>query len=124
MRTGLLVLVHVLVLSASDVALAQNTSATGVSFLGWMAWTWQTALFFACIASALIAMTAWEIARPGGDPREPGILGIDTTRGDRLFISLLSAAYIHLAWLALFDGPLWWASIIALVWAAAVAKWA
>lgn len=106
-----------------DVAVAQNTSPTGVSFLGWMAWTWQTALFFVCIATALVTLTVWEIARPGGDPREPGILGIDTTRGDRLFISLLSAAYIHLAWLALFTGPLWWASIIALVWAAAVAKW-
>lgn len=106
-----------------DAAFAQNTSPTGLSFLGWMAWTWQTALFFVCIAVALVTMTVWEIARPGGDPREPGILGIHTTRGDRLFISLLSAAYIHLAWLALFTGPLWWASIIALVWAAAVAKW-
>lgn len=106
-----------------DAAFVQNTSPTGLSFLGWMAWTWQTALFFVCIAVALVTMTVWEIARPGGDPREPGILGIHTTRGDRLFISLLSAAYIHLAWLALFTGPLWWASIIALVWAAAVAKW-
>ncbi|MFX4223297.1 MAG: DUF2160 domain-containing protein [Thalassobaculum sp.] len=117
------VLLAAVVTLAPDVAFAQNTDPTGVSFLGWMAWTWQTAVFFVCIAVALVAMTVWEIARPGGDPREPGILGIDTTRGDRLFISLLSAAYIHLAWLALFTGPLWWASIIALVWAAAVAKW-
>ncbi len=102
---------------------AQNTDPTGVSFLGWMAWTWQTALFFTCIAVALLTMTVWEIAKPGGAPREPGLLRIDTTRGDRLFISLLSAAYIHLAWLAFFSGPLWWASIIAVIWAAAVAKW-
>lgn len=121
MRWGLLAAMVVLV--ASDAAFAQNTDATGVSFLGWMAWTWQTALFFICVAGALLAMTVWEVARPGGDPREPGIFGIDTTRGDRLFISLLSAAYIHLAWLALFSGPLWWASIIAVIWAAAIAKW-
>lgn len=113
----------ILVTAVPSIAVAQNTDPTGVSFLGWMAWTWQTALFFACIAAALLTMTVWEIARPGGDPREPGVLGINTTRGDRLFISLLSAAYIHLAWLALFSGPLWWASIIALIWAAAVAKW-
>lgn len=104
--------------------LAQNNPAGEVAFLSWMAWTWQTGLFFACIATTLVVMTVWEIAKPGGDPREPGILGIDTTRGDRLFISLLSAAYIHLAWLALFTGPLWWASIIAILWAGAVAKWA
>jgi predicted small integral membrane protein len=108
----------------SSPALAQNSGAEGVAFLSWMAWTWQTALFFAVIAAMLVVMTVWEIVKPGGDPREPGILGIDTTRGDRLFIALLSAAYIHLAWLALFSGPLWWASVIAIVWAAAVAKWA
>ena len=109
-------------LLAPATAHAQNDVADQ-GFLYWMAWTWQTALFFAIIATILVLMTLWEILKPGGDPREPGILGIDTTRGDRLFISLLSAAYIHLAWLALFTGPLWWASIISLVWAGAVAKW-
>ena len=67
-----------------------------------MAWTWQTAAFFIFIACCLIAMTVWEKKKPGGSPRK-GILGLDTTRGDRLFLSLLSAAYIHrLAW---FDRP-------------------
>jgi len=80
--------------------------------LSWMAWTWQTATFFAAIAASLLAMTAWELARPGGAPRR-GVLGLHTTRGDRLFISLLAAAYIHLGWLAFATGPLWWASIIA-----------
>ena len=80
--------------------------------LSWMAWTWQTAVFFSAIAASLVAMTLWEFARPGGHPRI-GILGLLTTRGDRLFISLLSAAYIHLLWLALATGPLWIASIIA-----------
>ena len=44
-------------------------------------------------------MSVWEWLSPGGAPRR-GILAIDTTRGDRLFISLLLAAYIHLIWLA------------------------
>lgn len=84
--------------------------------LSWMAWTWQTAVFFAAIAASLVAMTAWELARPGGAPRR-GVLGLNTTRGDRLFISLLAGAYIHLGWLALGAGPLWWASIIAVLFA-------
>nr|WP_226582173.1 DUF2160 family membrane protein [Acuticoccus sediminis] len=79
-----------------------------------MAWTWQTAVFFASIAAVLLLMTGWELVRPGGHPRD-GALGLRTTRGDRLFISLLAAAYIHLGWLAVATGPLWIASIIAVV---------
>lgn len=82
--------------------------------LSWMAWTWQTAVFFAAIAASLVAMTLWEFARPGGHPRI-GVLGLFTTRGDRLFVSLLAGAYIHLFWLAFATGPLWIASIIAVV---------
>ena len=52
-----------------------------------MAWTWQTATFFLVIAGLLVGMTVWEFASPGGAPRH-GALGLDTTRGDRLFISL------------------------------------
>lgn len=73
---------------------------------GWMAWTWQTAAFFAFIGLALVAMGIWEWRRPGGAPRR-GVLRLVTTRGDRLFISLLAAAYLHLAWMALTGAPLW-----------------
>jgi len=90
--------------------------------LSWMAWTWQTATFFAVIALLLISMSVWELKRPGGDPRH-GVLGLDTTRGDRLFISLLGSAYIHLAWLALTSGPLWGATIISVLYALAVFRW-
>ena len=58
----------------------------------WMAWTTPVAVFFACIVAMLIGMTVWEIAR--GKPSSGASLGpIATTRGDRLFIGLLSAAY-------------------------------
>ena len=90
--------------------------------LSWMAWTWQTGTFFGVIALMLIGMTLWEIRRPGGDPRH-GVLGLDTTRGDRLFISLLGSAYIHLGWLALTGAPLWWATIVSVVYALAVFRW-
>ena len=79
-----------------------------------MAWTWQTAVFFAVIALLLAGMGVWEKLSPGGAPRR-GILGIHTTRGDRLFISLLLAAYIHLIWLAASALPLWGASLLALI---------
>ncbi len=78
--------------------------------LGWMAWTWQTAVFFGFIATMLVVMTIWEWRAPGGNPRR-GVLGIDTTRGDRLFVSLLSAAFLHLLWLAGIDAPLWGATL-------------
>jgi predicted small integral membrane protein len=87
--------------------------------LGWMAWTWQTALFFGVIVLLLVLMTVWENRRPGGGERR-GVLGLVTTRGDRLFISLLAAGYVHLLWLAFFGAPLWGASALALVLAALV----
>ena len=71
----------------------------GTSLIAWMAWTWQTAAFFGFILLCLIGMSVWELKSPGGAPRH-GILGLDTTRGDRLFISLVLAAVIHLLWIA------------------------
>jgi predicted small integral membrane protein len=82
--------------------------------LGWMAWTWQTAVFFIVIGLLLVAMAVWEWRSPGGGPRR-GVLGLTTTRGDRLFISLLSAGYVNLLWLAFFGAPLWGAAALSLV---------
>jgi predicted small integral membrane protein len=90
--------------------------------LTWMAWTWPTAAFFGFIALCLIGMTIWEFAVPGGAPRR-GILGLETTRGDRLFISLLGIAYIFLAWLAVVGTPLWGALAISVVYAFCVFRW-
>ena len=87
--------------------------------LTWMAWTWQTAAFFVAIFLMLCSMTVWEVVSPGGNPRH-GILGLDTTRGDRLFISLLGSAFIHLAWLGLIGPNLWWALALSMVYAVGV----
>ncbi len=84
--------------------------------LSWMAWTWQTATFFLVILALLILMIIWEKKSPGGGPRK-GILTLNTTRGDRLFISLLSAAFIHLAWLYFAGTPLIGAAIVSIVFA-------
>jgi predicted small integral membrane protein len=88
----------------------------------WMAWTWPTALFFVTIGLLIASMGVWEYFSPGGGPRN-GVLGIETTRGDRLFISLLGAAFIHLAWLGIVGPDLWWALAISLVYAIVVFRW-
>ena len=86
--------------------------------LAWMAWTWQTGIFFAVIAALLLAMTLLAVVRP--ETERIGILRIATTRGDRLFISLLGSAFIHLAWLGLAGPDLWPALGLSLFYAAAV----
>lgn len=86
---------------------------------GWMAWTLPTALFFLVIAGLLALMAVREIASPGGGPRV-GILRFETTRGDRLFISLLGSAFIQLAWLGLDGSSLWWALGLCVIYAIGV----
>ncbi|ORE93809.1 DUF2160 domain-containing protein [Aurantimonas sp. 22II-16-19i] len=76
--------------------------------LSWMAWTWPTAIFFIVIFSLIALMGVWEYAVPGGSPRV-GILRFETTRGDRLFVSLLGSAFICLGWLSATDLSLWYA---------------
>lgn len=72
----------------------------------WMAWTTPTALFFLAIGGLIAGMLVWELLAPGGGPRR-GVLGVNTTRGDRLFMSLLVSAFLAMAWLALVPLPLW-----------------
>ncbi|MCB8748309.1 DUF2160 domain-containing protein [Rhodoferax sp. U2-2l] len=86
----------------------------------WMAWTTPVAVFFACIALMLAGMTVWEIKSP--TILRKGFLPMETTRGDRLFIGLLSAAYVNLAfvgvsgrlaeWLSLESEPSIWISFV------------
>jgi predicted small integral membrane protein len=102
--------------------------------IAWMAWTLPTAIFFALLACTLATMTWLAVAYP--EAERVGILRIPTTRGDRLFISLIMTAVIHLLWIA-FAGTdslltlpigeegtelssLWLATVISLVSAVAI----
>lgn len=87
----------------------------------WMAWTWPTALFFACIGLSLLVMTVLELKRPTRLAK--GFLPMPTTRGDRFFISLLGAAFIHLLWMGLFVGALWGASLVSVILAVLLMRW-
>lgn len=102
--------------------------------IAWMAWTLPTAIFFVLLASTLGVMTWLAAAYP--EAERVGILRIPTTRGDRLFISLISAAVIHLVWIGvvgtnpIFTLPfgeegvevssLWLATVISLLTAVAI----
>lgn len=90
--------------------------------LGWMAWTWPTAAVIFFVFATIAAMGFWEWRSPGGGPRH-GILGLDTTRGDRLFITLLGSAFIFLGWLGLMGTPLWGGLAIAILWGVFVFRW-
>ncbi len=87
----------------------------------WMAWTWPTAIFFMVIAGLLITFSVLAIKFPE-TPRK-GVLRIETTRGDRLFITLLGSAFINLAWLGLVGAHQPYALVVCLAYAAAVFRW-
>jgi predicted small integral membrane protein len=67
--------------------------------IAWMAWTLPTAIFFMMLALTLATMTWLAVAYP--EAERVGALRIPTTRGDRLFISLILTAVIHLLWIGL-----------------------
>jgi predicted small integral membrane protein len=87
----------------------------------WMAWTLPVAVFFTCIVLMLVGMTVWELKSP--TTLRKGWLPIATTRGDRLFIGLLAAAWVNLAfvaasermvtWFGLAEEPSVWISFVA-----------
>jgi predicted small integral membrane protein len=78
--------------------------------LEWMAWTLPTAVFFGCIVLMLAGMTVWELRSP--TLLRKGWLPIATTRGDRLFIGLLSAAYVNLAFVAVSEKMIAWFGLV------------
>jgi len=91
--------------------------------LTWMAWTLPTAAFVGFIFLSIIVMVICEIKQPGGDLRR-GLFRLDTTRGDRLFISILGSAFISLAWLFFMGTPLWGALVLSALWFFIVFRWA
>jgi predicted small integral membrane protein len=97
----------------------------------WMAWTLPVAVFFISIVLMLAGMTVWELESP--TVMRQGFLPIPTTRGDRLFIGLLGAAYLNLAfvglsgklaeWFSLDGDPsVWWSFVASMVLLAVVMR--
>jgi predicted small integral membrane protein len=92
-----------------------------MSTLGWMAWTTPVAIFFVCVGALLLGMTVWEIRAPAV-PRK-GFLPLVTTRGDRLFIGLLAAAYVNLAWAGFTDLTQWYGAALGALAVIVVVRW-
>jgi predicted small integral membrane protein len=101
--------------------------------IAWMAWTLPTAIFFVMLSLTLGVMTWLAVAYP--EAERVGILRIPTTRGDRLFISLVLTAVIHFVWIGFVGtdtiatlpigegielSSLWLATVISLVSAVAI----
>lgn len=86
--------------------------------LDWMAWTWQTGLFFGLIATGLVILTLLAIYRPE-KPRR-GILGFPTTRGDRFFVSLIGSAFIYIIYMRFGGDILWYPFVAALLYSVAM----
>ena len=74
--------------------------------IAWMAWTLPTAIFFVMLASTLGVMMWLAVAYP--EAERVGVLRIPTTRGDRLFIGLLTAAWLNLAFVAFSERMVGW----------------
>ena len=89
--------------------------------MAWMAWTLPTAVFFSLIALLLVIFTVLGIKYP--ETPRLGLLRFETTRGDRLFVSLLGTAFINLIWLGLMGPPLWGGLVLSLVFTAVVFRW-
>ncbi len=89
--------------------------------MSWMSWTTPSALFFTGIALILITMTVLEIKFPCTDRK--GFLPISTTRGDRLFIGLLSGAFIHLGFIGMSEINIWVPFGLSVIWLGIVMKW-
>ena len=92
-----------------------------MELLAWMAWTAPVAILFACIAVLLVVMTVWELRSP--TVARKGLLPLVTTRGDRLFIGLLLAAYINLAWAGVTDLSQWWGVASSAIGLLVVMRW-
>ena len=89
--------------------------------MNWMAWTPVTAGFFITIALILLCMTIWELKSPCVERK--GFLPISTTRGDRLFIGLISSAYIHLLYVGLLEATLIIPLLFCIAWVVGLIRW-
>ncbi|MQA26257.1 MAG: hypothetical protein GEU94_12485 [Micromonosporaceae bacterium] len=89
--------------------------------LEWMVWTLPTAMVFTGLALLLSGMAVWGKLSPPVARR--GFLRIETDRGDRLYIGLISAAVVLAVWIAVTDLSMWLALLSALLVALVIGIW-
>ena len=90
--------------------------------LGWMFWTLPSAIFVLSIFGAVAFLIVLHHYRPNVDRK--GFLPIETGRGDRLFIAILSnIVFFLLSFGIVGDDYLIVITIIAAIWFFIVIKW-
>lgn len=93
-----------------------------MDIFGWMYWSWQSAVFFLVIFSA-IALLGF-LNRFSGNVDRKGFFPMMTGRGDRLFIGIYSTFIIFLISFALFSGSfLIGTFIVSAIWFIVEFKW-
>lgn len=92
-------------------------------WLDWMEWTLPTFIFFVGIISMLVMMTLWDVRSPS--IKVKGVLPFGFTRGDRLFLSIMTFFGTVVLWMAFLpDLTLWFALPVAAVLIIFVVRWA
>ncbi len=93
-----------------------------IEAFSWMHWSLYSALFLAFIVFSIVGIGIWDTIKP--DIMRKGFLPVETSRGDRLFIGIISTIGIHLLWLAFIGNVLVIvAFIISLIWFFIEAMW-
>ena len=101
---------------------AKKEEETGFSWTAplwpsfWMAWTPATFALFCGIFGAIAVIGLLEGFKFRDGIERRGVLGLTTTLGDRLFITLLGSAYIFLAWLGIVGQPVWTPLFLSIGW--------
>ena len=73
-----------------------------MKMLGWMHWTVPSAVGVLGLITVIVGLNIVDIYKPGYARK--GFLPIPTTRGDRVFISVLSTVIVWFLWLKFVPG--------------------
>jgi predicted small integral membrane protein len=85
----------------------------------WMHWTWQSGLAFILLAGLLIGLAILDQFRPGYSRK--GFLPMATTRGDRVFLSIVTLVALLLLQLKFLpEASSWWVLACGAVTSAAI----
>jgi predicted small integral membrane protein len=90
--------------------------------LSWMTWTWPTAIGFSLLALLLVGLTLADLRWPTRERK--GLLPMPTTRGDRVFISIVALIGGTFLWLILAPGSSYlWVAVPVTLFTGANLKW-
>lgn len=90
--------------------------------LAWMHWTVASATAFISLFCVLIFMGVWDKLSPAYARK--GFLPMATTRGDRLFIVIMTTIGVFFLWLGLIGTTLLWgAALVSVACAAVLFRW-